>query len=181
MKWVHWHVIKALSLKTHVLLGDCDIQICRAQICKDGKYQVPQEIIEKMVKWVTPFHVCWVASVESESLWPYGLLPTMLLSPWDSPGKNTGVTCLALLQVIFLTQGSNLRLLHCGQMFHSWAMGDAWVTPTCTYPSPANTIYSSYQEHRIYWFNTHKASWSTVPYPSSDLPPQGNFYWAIHR
>jgi len=26
---------------------------------------------------------------------------------WDSPGKNTGVGCHALLQEIFLTQGSN--------------------------------------------------------------------------
>ena len=30
----------------------------------------------------------------------------------DSPGKNTGVGCHALLQGIFLTQGLNLRLLH---------------------------------------------------------------------
>ena len=31
--------------------------------------------------------------------------------PWDSPGKNTGVGCHALLQEIFLTQGSNPSLL----------------------------------------------------------------------
>ena len=29
------------------------------------------------------------------------------------PGKNTGVGCHALLQGIFLIQGTNLRLLHC--------------------------------------------------------------------
>ena len=33
------------------------------------------------------------------------------LCPWDSPGKNTGVSCHALLQGIFLTQWSNLHLL----------------------------------------------------------------------
>ena len=33
----------------------------------------------------------------------------------DSPGKNTGVGCHALLQGVFLTQGSNLGLLHCRQ------------------------------------------------------------------
>ena len=33
--------------------------------------------------------------------------------PWDSPGKNTGLGCLALLQGIFPTQGSNPGLLHC--------------------------------------------------------------------
>ena len=32
--------------------------------------------------------------------------------PWDFPDKNTGVGCHFLLQGIFLTQGSNLRLLH---------------------------------------------------------------------
>ena len=31
----------------------------------------------------------------------------------DSPGKNTGVDCHALLQGIFPTQGSNPGLLHC--------------------------------------------------------------------
>ena len=54
-------------------------------------------------------------SVMSDSLQPHGLQPARLLCPWDSPGKNTGVGCRALLQGIFLTQGSNLcflRLLH---------------------------------------------------------------------
>ena len=39
------------------------------------------------------------------------LCDPMLLCPWDSPGKNTGVGCHALLQGIFLTQGSNLSLM----------------------------------------------------------------------
>ena len=34
----------------------------------------------------------------------------------DSPGKETGVGCHFLLQGIFLTQGSNLGLLHCRQI-----------------------------------------------------------------
>ena len=33
---------------------------------------------------------------------PYGLQPARLLCPRDSPGKNTGVGCHALLQGIFL-------------------------------------------------------------------------------
>ena len=37
--------------------------------------------------------------------------PARLLCPWDSPGKNTGVGCHALLQGIFPTQGLNLHLL----------------------------------------------------------------------
>ena len=34
------------------------------------------------------------------------------VSPWDFPGKNTGVSCHFLLQGIFLTQGLNPCLLH---------------------------------------------------------------------
>ena len=36
----------------------------------------------------------------------------------DSPGKNTGVCCHALLQGIFPTQGSNPSLPHCGQILY---------------------------------------------------------------
>ena len=46
-------------------------------------------------------------SVMSDSLWSCGLL-----CPWNSPGKNTGVGNHSLLQGIFLTQGSDLGLLH---------------------------------------------------------------------
>jgi len=35
-----------------------------------------------------------------------------LLSPWDFPGKNTGVGCYFLLQGIFLTQRLNPCILH---------------------------------------------------------------------
>ena len=36
-----------------------------------------------------------------------------LYSPWNSPGQNTGVGSLSLLQGIFPTQGSNPGLPHC--------------------------------------------------------------------
>ena len=45
-----------------------------------------------------PHMICSVTSVMSDSLWPYTLLPTRVLCPWDSPGKNTGVGCHFLLQ-----------------------------------------------------------------------------------
>ena len=47
----------------------------------------------------------------SNPLQPHGLYPARLFCPWDSPGKNTGVGCHALLQGIFPTQGWNPRLL----------------------------------------------------------------------
>jgi len=46
------------------------------------------------------------------------LKPTRLLCPWDSPGKHTEVGCHALLQGIFLTQGSNPGIPHCGQILY---------------------------------------------------------------
>ena len=36
----------------------------------------------------------------------------------DSPGKNTGVDCHALLQGSFLTLGSNPGILHCRQILY---------------------------------------------------------------
>ena len=47
-------------------------------------------------------------SVVSDSLQPHGLY-----GPWNSPGQNTGVRSLSLLQGIFPAQGSNPGLLHC--------------------------------------------------------------------
>ena len=39
------------------------------------------------------FHACQVASVMSDSVWPYGQQPTRFLWPHDSLGKNVGVGC----------------------------------------------------------------------------------------
>ena len=57
-------------------------------------------------------------TVVSSSLRPRGLQPPRLLCPWDSPGKNTGVGCHALLQEIFPSQGLNPGLLHCRQILY---------------------------------------------------------------
>ena len=61
---------------------------------------------------------CLVVSVVSNSVQPYGLQPSRLLCPWDSPGKNTGMGFHALLQGIFPTQGLNPGLLHCRQILY---------------------------------------------------------------
>ena len=55
----------------------------------------------------------------------HGLQSTRLLCSWDSPGKNTGVGCHALLQGIFPTQGSNPHLLG---LLH-WQSGSLPLAP----------------------------------------------------
>ena len=52
-------------------------------------------------------------SVVSYSLWPHELY-----SPWNSPGKDTGMGNPFLLQGIFPTQGSNPGLLHCRRILY---------------------------------------------------------------
>ena len=46
------------------------------------------------------------------------LLPRGLYSPWNSPGQNSGVGSLSLLQGIFPTQGRNPGLLHCRRILY---------------------------------------------------------------
>ena len=60
------------------------------------------------LEWVSASH-----SVVSHSLQPHGLY-----SPWNSPGQNTGVGSLSLLQRIFPAQGSNPGLPHCRQILY---------------------------------------------------------------
>ena len=59
-------------------------------------------------------------SVVSDSLRPHGLY-----SPWNSPGQDTGMGSLSLLQGIFLTQQLNPDLPHCRrilyQLSHKWS------------------------------------------------------------
>ena len=51
------------------------------------------------------------------------------VSPWNSPGQNTGVLSLSLLQGIFLTQELNLGLLHCRQILYqlSYEGSPSWL------------------------------------------------------
>ena len=53
------------------------------------------------------------SSVKSNSLRPHGIY-----SPWNSPGQNTGVGSLSLLQGIFPTQRSNPGLSHCRRIVY---------------------------------------------------------------
>ena len=60
--------------------------------------------------FATPWTIAYQASLSVE--------PEIHCSPWDSPGQNTGVGSLSLLQGIFPTQGSNPNLPHCRQILY---------------------------------------------------------------
>ena len=57
-------------------------------------------------------------SVVSDSLQLHWTVAHQAPLSMDSPGKNTGMGCHALLQGTFLTQGLNMCLLHCRQMLY---------------------------------------------------------------
>ena len=62
-------------------------------------------------------------SVVSDSLWPHGVY-----CPWNSPGQNTTVASLSLLQGIFPTQRSNLGLWHCRWILYQLShQGSPWI------------------------------------------------------
>ena len=71
----------------------------------------------------------------SNSFWPCGLWPIRLLCPWDSPGKNTGVGCRALLQGIFQTQESNPILISPSLAGEFFTTSTTWEALKQTYPS----------------------------------------------
>ena len=52
------------------------------------------------------------------------LRPPGLYSPWNSPGQNTAVGSLSLLQWIFPSQESNWGLLHCRQILYQLSYQD---------------------------------------------------------
>ena len=70
-------------------------------------------------------------------------LPTRFLCLWDSPGKDSGVGCHALLQGIFLTQG-------CWNPHLSPALAGKFFTASTT--QDALSILSVMKFHNVFWF-----------------------------
>ena len=72
----------------------------------------------------------WWTAMKSEigSVTSNSLRPHWLYSPWDSPGQNTGVGSLSILQGIFPTQGSSPGLPHCRWILYQLSQqGSLWI------------------------------------------------------
>ena len=95
----------------------------------------------------------------SDSLWPRGLY-----SPWNSPGQNTVVGSISLLQGIFPTQGLKPGLPHCRRFLTSWATREAreyWNGQSIPSPGhlPDPGKLSAEKWRRVGWFSTlHRLS-----------------------
>ena len=104
-----WYAIKLLG--DNLILLRFTLKVCR-------------QIQISLWKWSES------CSVVSDSLWPDGLC-----SPWNSPGQNTGVGSLSVLQGIFPTQGSNPGLSHCRQILYQLShKGSPTIREWVTYP-----------------------------------------------
>ena len=79
---------------------------------------------------------CWVASVMANSARPHRRQPTRLPSPWDSPGKNTGVGCHFLLQCIRV----KVKSLSC-----------VWLSEHMDCSPPGSSVHRIFQARVLEW------------------------------
>ena len=103
------------------------------------------------------------------TLRPWGLQPTRLLCPWDSPGKNTGVGCHSLLQGIFPTQESNPGLLYCRQ-----TQADALTS------EPPGSPYPSYRHHLMDCYSAFPNWWLVCSDNTLNRQLQLHSHWRSH-
>ena len=86
--------------------------LCYTTDCRPPSFSV-HEILEAKILGVFFFRLCLVAQLCLILCDPTDCSLPGSSDHGDSPGKNTGVGCHALLQGIFPTQGSNPGLPHC--------------------------------------------------------------------
>ena len=94
--------------------------------------------------------VCVSHSVMSDSLLPHVLWPARLLCPWNSPSKNTGMGCYALLQGNLPDPGKEPRSpALAGRFFTFWATREARKAQ-CQDPIPTSC------PRPLLWFHPHR-------------------------
>ena len=88
-------------------------------------------------------------SVVSDSVRPHRRQPTRLPHPWDSPGKNTGVGCLFLLQCMKVKSESEV--------------GQSYLTlsdPMDCSP-PGSSVHGIFQARVLEWGAIAFSGWNT--------------------
>ena len=83
------------------------------------------------------YMVLWRKLVFFQYIWKSLSCVWFFVTPWNSPGQNTGVGSLSFLQGIFPTQGSNLGLPHCRQILYQLShKGSPRILEWVAYPFP---------------------------------------------
>ena len=105
---------------------------------------------------------CQVASVVSDSVRPHRQQTTRLPCPWDSPGKNTGVSCHFLLQCMKVKSESEVTQ----------------SCPTVSDPMdcslPGSSVYGIFQARVVEWVAI--AFSVPLPHMHNILHPSGAFF-----
>ena len=96
-------------------------------------------------KWI-PHSVFYtlVNECENLSVGSCSLQPCGLCSPWNSPGQNTGMGSLSLLQGILLTQESNSGVPHCGWILYQLSYQYSLIPRQSPARSPGNRLIASW-------------------------------------
>ena len=100
-------------------------------------------------------------------------------SPWNSPGQNTGMGSLSLLQGIFPTQGSNPGLPHCRQFLYQLSHRRSsrileWVTYPFSSGSSWTRNWTRVSCHAGGLFN----SWAIREAPLMARLLQNHYWWS---
>ena len=116
-------------------------------------------------------------SVVSDSLWPHRRYNT-----WNSPGQNTGVGSLSLLQGIFPTQGSNPGLLHCRWILYQLShKGSPGILDWVVYPFSTESSRPRNQACIAGGFFTNwairEALHDRLEIPKTESMPQSQIDW----
>ena len=103
---------------------------------------------------VYSIQLCLLCCPACRLISPIFLNSIYMVCPWNSPGKNTEVGGHSLLQEIFLTQGSDLGLLNCRQIFyHLSYQGSPYICVNIQYLSfiflTYFTLYNRHQFHPL--------------------------------
>ena len=94
----------------------------------------------------------------SNSVQPHRRQPTRLPRPWDSPGKNTGVGCVFLLQCVKVKSEREVAQ-SCPTLSNPW---------TAAYQAPQSTGFSRHKSLQIMISNTAPCA-PQAPSPSEIL------------
>ena len=92
------------------------------------------------------------AQLHSPTLWdPMNCSPPGSSVHGDSPGKNTGVGCHALLQGIFPTQESNQSLLHCRWILYQLSYQRSPTTVNKSQEIGIGLVYRPYSDFTSFY------------------------------